>query len=259
MYKHWSGGVFYPPGLPSAKRLEHYARFFDTVELNISFYHLPSADNYKSWRDRVPADFTYVVKGSRYITHIKRLKDARGPLKLFFGRARHLEEKLRVALWQLPPRFKKDLPRLSAFIQELKPYGLCRHCFEFRDDSWFTQDVFAAVDRAGMALCTADGRHESLAFPQSADFVYVRRHGAHIRGKNLYGGSYPASDIANDARKTRAWMREGKDVYVFYNNDAHGWAVDNALNLKRLLGQPAPRLKDEKERAKRPLTPAWRG
>jgi uncharacterized protein YecE (DUF72 family) len=144
IYKHWSDGVFYPPHLPQSQWFGHYRRFFDTVEINFSFYRLPAAAAYRSWRARTAPDFIFAIKGSRFISHIKRLKDCREPLRVYFSRAVHLREKLGVVLWQLPPFFKKDIPRLEEFMDELRPYRY-RHCFEFRHASWFDDDTFRTL------------------------------------------------------------------------------------------------------------------
>ncbi|MFN3467773.1 MAG: DUF72 domain-containing protein, partial [Candidatus Brocadiales bacterium] len=156
IYPHWGNGVFYPEGLPQRRWLEYYAEYFDTVELNVAFYRLPTEVAFRSWYKRTPKGFAFALKGSRFITHVKRLKDCQEPLELYFGRARLLKEKLSVVLWQLPPRYKKDVQRLETFIKFLKPYASYRHAFEFRDASWMSEEVYKLLSEADMALCEAD-------------------------------------------------------------------------------------------------------
>jgi uncharacterized protein YecE (DUF72 family) len=229
IYKHWSDGVFYPPHLPQSQWFGHYRRFFDTVEINFSFYRLPAAAAYRSWRARTAPDFIFAIKGSRFISHIKRLKDCREPLRVYFSRAVHLREKLGVVLWQLPPFFKKDIPRLEEFMDELRPYRY-RHCFEFRHASWFDDDTFRTLSARNYSLCHA---HPSVAkdFPMTADYVYIRRHGRK-------GGGYSNAFLKKDAEAIRKWTKQGKDVYIYFNNDAEGNAIRNAFTLKRLLNLP---------------------
>lgn len=233
MYEHWGDGVFYPAGLSKSAWLEFYTEHFDTVELNVAFYRLPSEDAFRSWFRRTPDDFTFALKGSRFITHIKRLEDCRGPLKLYFKRARLLRDKLSVVLWQLPPRFKKDAPRLAGFVRALKGYRSTRHAFEFRDATWFDEEVYEILHGAGAALCMADWPRYDVKVPETADFVYLRRHGP--EGGRLYTGCYPRSDLQRDAQAIKRWLAGGTDVYIYFNNDELGWAVKNALDVKRFI------------------------
>ncbi|MEE9584284.1 MAG: DUF72 domain-containing protein [Candidatus Brocadiales bacterium] len=232
-YKHWGSGVFYPIKLPQREWLEFYAEHFDTVELNVTFYRLPSEDTFRSWYRRPTKTFKFALKGSRFITHVKRLKDCREPLKLYFKRARLLKEKLSVVLWQMPPRFRKDIPRLRDFVRALRVYRTTRHAFEFRDKTWFDAGVYEILHEADMALCMADWPRFKVEIPETAGFVYLRRHGP--EGGRLYAGCYPKADLRRDAREIKKWLSAGKDVYVYFNNDAHGWAVKNALAVRKLL------------------------
>lgn len=233
VYNHWGKGVFYPANLPQNKWLEYYTSFFDTVELNVTFYRLPAIQAFKSWYKRTSSEFSFIIKGSRFITHIKRLDDCREPLKLFFDRASSLKEKLAVVLWQLPPKFKADATRLSNFIKEIKKYSYCRHAFEFRHEDWFSKEIISMLKENNMALCLADWPEFALKYEElTADFVYLRRHKP---SNTLYGGNYSQAQLTADARKIKQWLRNNKDVYIFFNNDAHGWAVKNALTLKKLL------------------------
>jgi uncharacterized protein YecE (DUF72 family) len=230
-YDHWSGGVFYPDGLPQRKWLEYYCKFFDTVELNVTFYRLPKNEAFSGWYTRTPSKFKFALKGSRFITHIKRLKDSDEPLKLLFSRIALLKEKAEVLLWQLPPRFKADKERLSTFASSLKKFSGIRHTLEFRDESWICSDVSDILSENNIAFCMADWPPFNNDLPLTADFVYVRRHGASGR----YSSCYSKKELQNDARRIRSWIKEKKDVYIYFNNDAFGYAVENAMTLKELM------------------------
>ncbi len=231
-YPHWSDGIFYPEGLSQQRWLEYYAEKFNTVELNVTFYRLPKESVFKNWYSRTPEDFSFVVKGSRFITHIKRLKQCEEPLKLFFGRVKFLKEKLSCILWQLPPKFKVDEDRLSDFVKLLKVKKGYRHAFEFRHDSWYRDAVFKILKKDNIAVCIADWPEFSKDGPAVAGFVYLRRHGV---GAHLYGGCYSDRDLRNDESRIRSWLEDGRDVYIYFNNDAHGHAPKNALSLRSML------------------------
>ena len=229
-YKHWSDGVFYPKEVQPAEWLSFFAEQFDTVEINNSFYRLPGVETFKSWRARVPRNFTFAVKASRYLTHLKRLKEPEEPLALFFSRARHLKEKLGPILFQLPPRFKADIDRLETFLKALKrrtSHVGIRTAIEIRDESWLKEDVFARLKEHDVALCFADWDGLPVTSPVTADFVYVRRH------SGPDAGNYPRTALDRDAREVKKWLSQGLDVYVYFNNDPHGHAVRNAEYLKR--------------------------
>lgn len=231
-YPHWGDGVFYPEGLSQQKWLEYYTQKFNTVELNVTFYRLPRESMFKGWYERTPGDFSFVVKGSRFITHIKRLKECEEPLKLFLDRVKFLKEKLSCILWQLPPKFKADEERLISFIKLLKVQKKYRQVFEFRNKSWYKDSIFEILKEHNMALCIADWPEFSRQGPVVADFVYLRRHGV---GAHLYGGCYTSRHLKRDAKMLNPWLEEGRDVYIYFNNDAHGYAPENALFLKKLL------------------------
>lgn len=232
LYKHWGKGVFYPEGLSERNWLEFYARHFKSVELNVTFYRLPSKSTFQGWRERTPPDFIFAIKGSRFITHIKRLQNVEDSLKIFFDRAESLEKKLSIVLWQFPPKFKMDMGRLRAFLKCLGKYRYSRHAFEFRNDSWFCTEVFQALKDMDISFCLADWPKLRVKIPDTASFVYLRRHG--IEGE-LYSGCYSQAQLKEDAMKIENWQSQGKDIYIYFNNDAHGWAAKNALTLSRML------------------------
>lgn len=227
-YRHWRGN-FYPAHVPTARWLEHYARTFDTVELNNSFYRLPEKVTFDAWRQRVPAGFTFAVKASRYLTHLKRLKDPVEPLERFFDRATHLLRHLGPVLYQLPPRWGCDLERLRLFLAEI-PRGY-RQAIEFRDPDWYRDEVFALLERHRVALCLHDMAGSAPPRRAIGPFVYLRLH-----GPQRYAGRYPDSMLAEWA----AWLDErraaGQDAYVYFNNDVGGHAPRDAVRLREMLG-----------------------
>jgi uncharacterized protein YecE (DUF72 family) len=233
-YPHWWNGVFFPSDLPQRKWLEFYAQYFDTVELNVSFYRLPKKEVFDSWYKRTPKKFSFAVKGNRFITHIKRLKDCREPLSLFFDHASPLKEKLGAVLWQLPPRFKFHEERLEQFcilLSTLPRSKPLRHAFEFRDESWHCQETFRILEEFDFAFCIAHGSGLPLIEKVTSDFIYLRLHG----GEVLYGSIYSDKELNRWIRKVEDWRAKRKAVFVYFNNDAYGFAVKNALTLKKML------------------------
>jgi uncharacterized protein YecE (DUF72 family) len=222
---------FYPKGLPARLWLEHYAATFPTVEVNSTFYRLPSRDAVARWAQQTPADFIFTVKASRYLTHVKRLTDLGRGVERFYERIQPLVDagKLGPVLWQLPATFRCDLDRLEDALGQL-PGG--RHCFEFRDPSWFVPEVYEALRRHGAALVIGDHPERPFqAFERTADWTFVRFHYGH-RGRQ---GNYSQAEIAEWARRIAGWAADA-DVYCYFNNDWQGFAVKDALELRRALG-----------------------
>jgi uncharacterized protein YecE (DUF72 family) len=232
-YSHWENGVFYPPHLSKTKQLEHYTQFLGTVELNVTFYRLPQLKAFLSWHQRTPAHFVFAVKGSRFITHVKRLKDPQEALKRFFDRAVALKEKLGVVLWQLPPRFKYDLKRFQNFLKALETWKAYRHAFEFRHSSWFCNEVYEMVRTHNMTVCYADWPGLEIQLPDIFTFIYIRRHGPTT--ERVYTGCYLPQELEKDASFIKGQIEKGRDVFIYFNNDAFGYAIKNALELKKLL------------------------
>jgi len=228
VYKHWRE-VFYPSKLPQSKWLEFYTRHFSTVELNSSFYRLPTEKAFSSWRETSPAGFVYAVKVSRFITHIKRLKDVDEPVDTFLSRARLLEEKLGPLLYQLPPNMRRDDERLDAFLSRL-PSGR-RHVVEFRHGSWLDDAVFAILRKHNVGVCVFDMPDLSCPLLATADFAYVRFHGA----TGLYCSRYSDDELEDWARRISELAGGLDAVYVYFNNDAEGYAVENARTLAQKL------------------------
>lgn len=228
-FSDWKG-VFYPPNLPQRKWLEHYCTVFDTVELNVTFYRLPLAETFVTWHNVTPSNFAFSLKGSRYITHIKRLVDVEEAVRTFFEKALILEGKILVVLWQFPPRFMADIGRLEIFLQYLAHYPV-RHTLEFRNNSWINDEVVDLCKRYNASLCMADWPPLFDNLPETADFIYIRRHG---EGGN-YESDYPKASLRNDAMRIKQHLKDGKDVFIYFNNDARGYAPKNAKELIGML------------------------
>ena len=229
-YDSWRHGVFYPERCPARRWLEFYAKRFDTVEVNASFYRLPTVKAVQGWVDQTPADFVFAVKMSRYVTHVKRLRDLPPSLELFYARVAPLVEsgKLGPMLWQLPPTFKRDDERLAAALA-LLPEG--EHAFEFRHPSWFTPDVMDLLRSHRAALVIAD-RPEIHAFQShelTTEWAFVRFHWG-SRGRR---GNYSETELREWAERIRSWPVTRS--YIYFNNDWEGFAPRNADQLRRLL------------------------
>ncbi len=227
-YRHWCGDL-YPDGLPVQRWLEHYATLFDTVELNASFYGLPSATVFGSWARRVPVGFRFATKASRYLTHVRRLREPAEPLDRLWTRVRRLGPHLGPMLYQLPPRWKPNLARLDAFLEAV-PSGPPQ-AVEFRDARWYLPEVRRALNTHRVALCLHDMPGSTTLPEPVGPFVYVRFHGS----GTVYGGGYPTHELAEWASRFRAWREAGLDVWAFFNNDIGGHAFRDAARLRDLV------------------------
>ena len=228
-YDHWRG-PFYPEKLPAAKMLDFYAGRFDTVELNNSFYRLPSVDSFENWRQTTPAGFCFAVKASRFLTHNKKLKDPENALQNFLPRAETLKNKLGPILFQLPPRWRVNVERLQEFLQELPRRH--RYAFEFREPSWNTKAVYATLRQYNAAYCIFELDYFLSPLEITTDFAYLRLHGP--GGK--YQGCYSAQTLRQWAKRIAAWSGL-RDIYIYFDNDQGGYAARNALELKRLVAR----------------------
>ena len=222
-------GPFYPSNLRPADYLGHYARHFATVEINNTFYHLPKAEALATWRDATPEGFVFACKASRYITHMKKLRDPQESSKRFFAAMETLEEKLGPILFQLPPRWRLNLDRLSAFLKAL-PTGR-RIAFEFRDESWFSPAVYELLARHKIALCIYELAGNLAPIEVTADFVYLRLHGP----GGAYRGSYDDHTLAAWAARLLTWCKSGLDAFVYFDNDEAGYAVRDAQRLGAMV------------------------
>lgn len=227
VYAHWKE-VFYPPDLRQDRWFEYYAARFGTVEINNSFYRLPSEAALEAWRERAPANFIFAMKASRYITHIKRLKDVEA-VGLFVERVSILGPKLGPILFQLPPRWHVNTERLNAFLEGL-PKGY-RYAIELRDETWFDEEVYKRLREHNVAFCIYEFDWRLSPLEVTADFMYVRLHGPGGKYQGLYG----AEGLEPWAQRVREWQREKRDVYFYFDNDQAGYAAADAATLRGLL------------------------
>ena len=227
-YRHWIR-PFYPEGLAAPKMLEWYARHFDTVEINTSFYRLPPESALHTWRETVPAGFQFALKGSRFITHMKKLKEPGPALAKFFSRADLLGPKLGPVVFQLPPNWSLDIDRFAVFLEALPPHH--RYAFEFRDPAWHTVEVYDLLRLHRVAFCVYQLAGFVSPFEITADFVYVRLHGP--GGK--YQGMYDKKALGTWADTILSWPV--KQAWVYFDNDDSGFAPRNARELRGLTGE----------------------
>ena len=230
-YKHWIGR-YYPKDIKPANMLAHYLRDFDTVELNNTFYRLPLESAFDSWRKATPPDFVFAVKGSRFLTHMIKLKDPERGLVNFIPRAERLRAKLGPILWQLPPRWNVNIERLEEFLAKLPRNH--RYAFELRNETWMNDDVYALLLKHNAAFCIYELAGYHTPFIITAGWTYVRLHGP---TQFKYQGSYSDAQLAAWADRIREWSRTMKAIYVYFDNDDAAHAVRNALTLKSLVAQ----------------------
>jgi uncharacterized protein YecE (DUF72 family) len=229
-YKHWKG-AFYPESLPASKMLAFYTERFDTVELNSTFYRLPIETGLDNWRDSTPDGFLFAAKGSRFITHMKKLKDPETAIARYFERVDRLGSKLGPIVFQTPPQWEIDQERLAAFLDAL-PHGH-RYAFELRNPTWHTPGVYRLLRRHNAAFCIFEinGLHSPIEL--TADFTYLRLHGPGA----AYQGSYSGETLRAWSRRIREWERDLRAVHIYFDNDQAAYAAENALELKRMVSQ----------------------
>lgn len=227
-YAHWVG-PFYPADLSPAGYLAWYAARFASVEINNTFYRIPTADTVAHWRAATPAGFVFACKASRYITHMKKLKDPVRSTARFFQAVERLGDRLGPVLFQLPAHWGCDLVRLSAFLEALP--ARFRYALEFRDPQWFDARVYRLLERHGVALCAYDLFGWRSPVRVTADLVYVRLHGPEA----AYGGDYDGRTLYGWARRLEHWRREGLEVHCYFNNDRGGCAVSNAWRVQEMV------------------------
>ena len=235
-YRDWRGGL-YPEGLPARRWLERYAEVFDTVEVNSTFYRLASRDAVARWAAETPDGFLFAAKASRYLTHVRRLRDIEAGIHRYYERLMPLVEtgKLGPVVWQFPATFRREgdaLERVATAL-ELTPPG--RHCLEFRHESWFVDEVYALLREHDAALVIGD--HPRWPFQTrelTASWTLLRLH----HGRRGRRGNYSETELDEWARRIAQWRRRA-EVLVYFNNDWEGFAVENARSLKRRL-RPSP-------------------
>lgn len=235
-YPYWKK-TFYSETLLIKDKLKYYSSYFKTTEINYSFYRLPTSTIYQNWYSQTPADFLFAVKASRLITHIKRLKGVREYWKKFFKNALFLKEKLGPILFQFPPNFKasgENIKRLKIFLELItktpnyKP-NILRYAFEFRYKSWCDDRIYKLFKKYNIAWVIADSSRYPRINEITADFIYVRMHGS----KMMFSSKYTGKELKKLVKKIKKWLKT-YDVYVYFNNDAHGYAVENAKELIKL-------------------------
>jgi len=231
-YDHWRG-LYYPEGLPRSKWLQFYAKQFTTVELNNSFYHLPSEKAFVTWRESSPNDFAFSVKVSRFITHIKRLRNLGSAVENFLSRACFLRNKLGPLLYQLPPNMKRNDEVLEDFLSSLPQKY--QHVFEFRHESWIDDSVFHVLQQYNAGLCVFDMPGFTCPLVATTDFAYIRFHGS----EGLYSSCYSDEELSQWAQRIARLGKNVKAIYIYFNNDAEAFAVKNALTLIDYLRQYA--------------------
>ena len=250
-YRSWKG-PFYPADLPASRWLRYYASVFDTVEVNGVFYRLPEATTFDAWREQTTSGFLMALKASRFLTHMKRLRDPEEPLQRLFSRASELGPRLGPVLYQLPPNFHRDLARLEAFLQHL-PRRIAdvpgaavaanttiHHVLELRHPSWYVQETWDLLDRHGAGLCLHDKAGSTILEPIVGPLLYVRFHGT----SGHYHGSYTTRALDAWAARLVGQHQDGRAVFAYFNNDPDATATRTALELRRLiarrLGHEAP-------------------
>lgn len=229
-YAHWARGRFYPRGLKAGEWLQFFAERFATVEVNTTFYRLPGETMVTRWAAVTPPDFRFALKLWRRITHEKRLIDCGEEVREFFAAVAPLGAKRGPLLVQLPPSQRRDTARLDTFLADLKeaagrtPWHVAVEC---RNRDWIGDELTDVLDRHDAALCLADMPRCSTTEPNASSFVYVRRHGPTGHYQERYSGAV----IRKDAARVREWLDAGRDVFVYFNNDIEGYAVENAREL----------------------------
>lgn len=229
VYKEWASDFY--KGLKPREHFSYYVTQFPTVEINATFYRLPALAMVHGWHEKAPENFIFAVKGSRFITHIKRLNNLGRAVANFMRRIRPLKEKLGPLLWQLPPNFKPDLPRLKRFLKRLPANHL--HAVEFRHPDWFSEETFATLQEHNAASVSISSLRMPANFSVTGGFIYIRFHG-------LAGGprhDYTKDELEPWARHIRDQAKGGKNVYAYFNNDLNVRAPNNARLLMSMCGE----------------------
>lgn len=227
-YDHWRGS-FYPENLPRKDWLKFYSSKFNTVEINNSFYQLPSEKNILEWRKTVPLNFVFSIKASRYITHMKKLKDPEDALFTFINRIKILKNKSGPILFQLPPNWKFNKARITSFLNLLPEHF--RYTMEFRNESWWNDDCFELLQKYRVAFCIYELAGKLTPKTITADFIYIRLHGP----GDAYQGQYDSKTLSGWAGALHSWKDQGKTVYCYFDNDEKGYAAKDALSLQNML------------------------
>jgi len=228
MYDHWKE-EFYPPDVSSDDMLTFFGKHFETVEVNNTFYQKPDRNKILSWREAVPADFVFSIKANRYITHMKNLKEIEEPVNELLSILQALGKKLGPVLFQLPPQWHINIFRVKNFLKML-PKGFL-YAMEFRHSSWYDEEIFEALRKKNVAFCIHDHKNAPSPEKVTSDFVYLRFHGP----GGYYSSEYTDEQLSEWTEKIKKWLSEDKDVYIYFNNDAFGYAIRNSNQLKKKI------------------------
>jgi len=231
VYSHWEE-IFYPQDLSPRDKLKYFSQHFKTTEINYSFYHLPRTTTYQNWYNQTPGDFIFAVKTSRFITHIRRLKNVKAAWKTFIENALNLKEKLGPILFQFPSSFQatqENVKRLEEFLKLICKNKELKFAFEFRHKNWCQEKIYKLLKKYNTAWVVADSSRYSKMEIVTAGFVYIRMHGSKV----MFSSKYSNKELKELARKIKKWQKTG-DVFCYFNNDAYGHAVENAKELLEL-------------------------
>ena len=231
LYKHWNGR-FYPEKSNAKQQWEFYCEHFDTVEINNSFYKLPPPTVFEDWYSNSPKKMLFAVKGNRFITHMRKLTQPEEPITRLFFSILQLKEKLGPILFQLPPKWKVNVTRLMEFLEAL-PKGY-RYAFEFRNETWYNEEIYRILKQFNCAFCIYELAGHKSPMQITANYVYVRLHGP---AEFKYQGSYSNPILKKWAKQCEGWLKEKKDVYVYFDNDQDAYAAFNALTLKKFVAK----------------------
>jgi uncharacterized protein YecE (DUF72 family) len=227
-YKHWEE-VFYPAAIKKQDWFNYYSTKFNSVEINNTFYNLPKVQTIKAWKNNAPGNFIYAIKASRYITHMKKLKDPKEPVNNFLKIIKQLKSNLGVILFQLPPHWKFNRERLSGFLSQL-PYNY-KYVFEFRDQSWWNDETYELLNKHNVAFCIYNMPDEETPRKITSDTIYIRMHGP----VKKYSGSYSSQQLSGWKRWIENRIEKVSSVYIFFNNDDRGYAAKDALKLQEMV------------------------
>lgn len=229
-YKNWKEDFY--QGVPQKNWLAHYASRFNSVEVNATFYRQLKPETYEKWLAHTPQSFSFVLKGTRYVTHIKRLKDPGESILKQRENTSPLQPRLAALLWQLPANLEKDVNKLKGFAGALaENWPEARHVIEFRNSSWFSQEVAAILQEHGLGNCLSDAPHWPMWEKIISGLAYVRLHG----DTELYRSEYTEEQLAGWASKARQWLSQGCAVFFFFDNTDSNHAPKNALRLREML------------------------
>lgn len=228
-YQHWKPRFY--NNIPSSRWLSHCASQFNSIEVNSTFYRLQSEKTFQRWYQQTPDNFRFAIKANRYLTHTKRLRNAEDSIALEKQHAYELGDKLAVVLWQLPGNFSKNINRLSHLIEALETWDTVRHTIEFRHSSWFDDAVAERLNQHNVAVCQSDAGDWPLWQRVTADFVYIRLHGK----PHTYASNYSVTKLEKWASQAKLWLKQKRDVFIYFDNDSEVKAPFNALSLMKLL------------------------